>query len=246
MNSDNRFKTALAAHDHIAPTPEDGEALYEFYKDCVGFDMRHSGLWQDDYAEVVGLPCGGLKGKRVLDLGCGMGAQPAGFLRAGADVLAVELAWWLIRESPFPELRGRLLQGDVRNLAVLGDEQFDVVHASMILEHIPSEDIPGVLGNVHRLLKPGGYAVIILPTWGADEGIVGGGGDPSHACLRSAWWWEFRVLTEVLDLDEAGRLAIERHPMCAGGIGNREQDWPGYHWGVIVARRRPTCECNSS
>lgn len=44
------------------------------------------------------------------------------------------------------------------------DDSFDVIYASHVLEHI--EDDVRAMGELHRVLKPGGWAVLQVPIWG--------------------------------------------------------------------------------
>lgn len=61
-----------------------------------------------------------------------------------------------------------------------GAESFDTVLMDQVLEHVPHDDVPGVLSEVYRVLVPGGTLEVSLPhaaTRLADQ-------DPTH---RSRW-----------------------------------------------------------
>jgi SAM-dependent methyltransferase len=50
------------------------------------------------------------------------------------------------------------------DLMALADEgRFDIVYASHVMEHVPDDML--VLRNIHRALKPGGEAWLIVPLW---------------------------------------------------------------------------------
>lgn len=77
---------------------------------------------------------------------------------------------WRAEENQelFPELRGAdFLEPDivcdlsVERLSVLGDQSQDFVIASHVLEHLPEP--LGILADIHRVLRPGGVALILLP-----------------------------------------------------------------------------------
>ena len=102
------------------------------------------------------------RGLRVLDLGCGGGHNGALLKRAGArEVVGVEL-----HAGAAAQARKRLdavVQGDLAHLdlAQLGDEPFDAILASDVLEHLA--DPEAVLARALTHLRPGGAVVVSLP-----------------------------------------------------------------------------------
>lgn len=92
-------------------------------------------------------------GKRVLEVGGG-----DGFLAAQLDRIAtVESVD--VQSHPAPVRPVRVYDG--RTLP-FPDRTFDVVFSSNVLEHIA--DLDGMLGEMERVLVPGGVAVHIVPT----------------------------------------------------------------------------------
>ena len=54
--------------------------------------------------------------------------------------------------------------GDVRDLSQFADDEFDVIYASHILEHLGyQKDLPDVLKNLYRILKKKGKLFISVP-----------------------------------------------------------------------------------
>lgn len=102
-------------------------------------------------------------GKKVLEIGCGVGMDLLQFARAGADVAARDLtenAVELARKNLAREgFRGDIQVGNAESLK-LGDESFDVVYSHGVLHH--TVDTERALAEVHRVLKPGGEAIIML------------------------------------------------------------------------------------
>ena len=104
---------------------------------------------------------GDLKGKRVLDLGCGAGEAAVWFAKQGADVVASDLSpGFLDLVNRVAKLHGVTVathQADADRLDLPADS-FDVVYAGHLLHHVDFDD---ALNRLHRVLKPGGVAV----TW---------------------------------------------------------------------------------
>lgn len=102
-------------------------------------------------------------GLRVLEIGCGCGSEAERFARAGADYTAVDLTNAAVsvtqRRLQLAGLAGRFVQGDAENLP-FADESFDLVYSHGVLHHTP--DTPRTIREVHRVLAPGGRAIIML------------------------------------------------------------------------------------
>jgi SAM-dependent methyltransferase len=102
------------------------------------------------------------RGLRVLDLGCGGGHNGAMLKKAGArEVVGVERDPGAAEEAR--KRLDRVIRCDLGELdpAALGDEQFDAVLASDVLEHLP--DAEDVLARAVSRLRPGGAVVLSLP-----------------------------------------------------------------------------------
>lgn len=113
---------------------------------------------------VVEMPLAELVGKKVLEIGPGAGGHSALFARHGAEMTAVDLTLARARAT---EAKFRLmgaeschaLQGDAEGLP-FADGTFDIVYSNGVLHH--TADTERAIAEVHRVLKPGGRAVILL------------------------------------------------------------------------------------
>lgn len=109
---------------------------------------------------------------RVLDLGCGSGdftATLAGLVPEG-EVVGVDPHAGLLDEARARALPNQsFVQGPAQALADLlsGDAPFDVVVSRAALHWIPMLDLPGVLAQCHRVLRPGG--VLRIEAGGGDN-----------------------------------------------------------------------------
>src|SRR5437660_7359415 len=103
------------------------------------------------------------KGLRVLEIGCGMGTDGAQFAKAGADYTGVDLTEAAIELSrkrfELFGLRGAFRVADAENLD-FADGSFDLVYSHGVLHHTP--DTARAVREIHRVLKPGGRAIVML------------------------------------------------------------------------------------
>ena len=102
---------------------------------------------------------------RVLDVAAGTGASSIEFVRAGADVVAVDFSEGMLEEGRrrHPEIDFR--QADAMNLP-FEDNSFDAVTTSFGPRNI--QDFDRALREFYRVLRPGGHLVVCefsRPTW---------------------------------------------------------------------------------
>jgi SAM-dependent methyltransferase len=108
---------------------------------------------------------GDLKGKRVLELGCGGAQCSIAFARQGATAIGIDFSVEQLayarhlceREGIKVELR----QGDLADLAFLRADSVDLVFSAYTLGSV--EDLNRVFRQVHRVLKPNAPLVFSLP-----------------------------------------------------------------------------------
>ena len=105
-----------------------------------------------------------LKGKRVLEIGLGEGADSESLIRRGAHWSGVDLTAESIervrtrltlRDLPFADLK----QGSVLDLP-FADNSFDMVFSHGVLHHVP--EIKQAEKEIHRVLRPNGELVIMM------------------------------------------------------------------------------------
>lgn len=153
------------------------------------------------------------RGKDVLEVGVGAGTDFVQWVRGGARATGVDLTAAgvaLTRERLGLEgLTARVLEADAERLP-FADASFDLVYSYGVLHHSP--DTRQAVREVHRVLRPGGVARVMVyhdPSW---VGLMLWG---MHCLARgrpwkSPRWAVYHYLespgTKVFDVDEGRRL----------------------------------------
>ncbi|HBB86433.1 MAG TPA: hypothetical protein DC047_02325 [Blastocatellia bacterium] len=121
--------------------------------------QRYTG---DDFmAEVAGFDR--WQGKKILEVGCGLGADLRQFARGGAEVYAIDLT-----EKAAGLARKRLgLYGFKGNISISDSEtlpfksdSFDLVYSWGVIHHTP--DTAAAAKEILRVCKPGGQVMVML------------------------------------------------------------------------------------
>ncbi len=109
------------------------------------------------------LKLGSLRGKKILDLGCGHGMAAVLFARSGATVVAIDVSQGYLQEA-----ENRAISNGV-NLNLLAacaemlpfkNDSFDLIWGNAILHHL---DLNFAAKEILRILMPGGKAIFCEP-----------------------------------------------------------------------------------
>lgn len=173
-------------------------------------------------------------GAQVLDVGCGNGALCAELLARGYDVTGIDPSESGVALAAAAHPRGRFHVGfaDDRLLELLGEEGFDMVVSTEVIEHVYA---PRAFAKVcYRLLRPGGLFMLSTPYHGylKNLAIALAGKWDSHA---DPLWdgghiklWSRKKLTGLLS--ESGFEGARFY-----GVGRVPLFWMS----MILAARRP-------
>jgi SAM-dependent methyltransferase len=132
-------------------------------------------------AEWARLRLGRPAGRRVLELGFGHGAF-AGWCRStGAVWLGVEANPLLV------EWAGRA--GFDATTALPESGRYDVVCAFDVFEHVPGEELPGLMTRLRGLLSPGGIVLARFPNGDSPLGLPHQYGDWTHCTVIGEGRW---------------------------------------------------------
>lgn len=132
------------------------------------------------------------RGRKVLEIGCGLGIDSYKFAQQGAELTCIDLASTSVKNTKNLlaqlGLRANVLQGDVEDLA-FPDESFDVVYAYGVLMLVENER--KAWDEIYRVLKQEGEALVVL----------------YH---RRSWFWLLKSLSGTKVESEAGDPPINR------------------------------------
>jgi ubiquinone/menaquinone biosynthesis C-methylase UbiE len=223
----NEFWNTEACGTHFVPESSSEKEFYEKFR-----EYRYRTEWHIPLL----VPFAETRGKRVLEIGTGNGADGAMFALNGADYTGVDLtdAALAATEKHFRVLglQGTFVKQNAEQLS-LPDDSFDFVYSHGVLHHTPSPQT--AINQVWRVLKPGGKAVVMLYHKTSFNYIV-----------RIMMYMRLRLLLKVLS--RAGRWTRDRENLrkqLTGLRGNQDRKVWNIHyenflregWGYFSARR---------
>lgn len=129
--------------------------------------LKKGRKWMEGFrSEMVSRLAGDIDGKKVLDIGCQYGVFSFYLSERGGMVTGMDISEkWVNRcreecSERYPEKDMDFVVGDAQALP-FPDESFDIVVCTEVVEHV---DYAGnVLGEIHRVLTPGGILVLGTP-----------------------------------------------------------------------------------
>jgi SAM-dependent methyltransferase len=206
--------------ENLAHDPRSSTTLDYYNRSAVEF---REGTRDHDVSQNIAALLRHIRGAppwHILDLGCGPGRDLAtfrdlGHVAVGLDgspalaAMAREHSGCEVWEQDFLALR-------------LPAARFDGIFANACLFHVPTQELPRVLRELHATLKPGGVLFSSNPRGHNQEGWSGGRYGVFHDL---AAWRSF--------LEAAGFSELE-HFYRPPGLPREQQPWLASVW-----RRRP-------
>ncbi|MBW3003271.1 class I SAM-dependent methyltransferase [Candidatus Woesearchaeota archaeon] len=118
-------------------------------------DERHPDRLFNEYLEVPSMvkAVGNIKGKRLLDIGCGAGVHAKKYLNKGAKVWGIDLSKTMIELARKRCPGVEFAIGSMRELPYR-PSMFDIATASLSVDYI--KDLGALFTEISRVLKKGG------------------------------------------------------------------------------------------
>ena len=186
-----------------------GERAAEFWNGTRDHDVKQN-------IEALLRHIQGVPPFTVLDFGCGPGRDLQTFTRMGHIAVGLdgcERFAQMAREDSGCEV----LQQDFLKLN-LPSERFDGIFANAVLFHIPKQELPRVLTQLHGALKPGGVLFSSNPRGDNREGWNG----PRYGSYHDVEAWQSLLTT-------AGFVELE-HYYRPAGLPREQQPWLASVW----------------
>jgi predicted adenylyl cyclase CyaB len=133
----------------IAAYNRDAEKLAVKFKNLLELHRRH------EFQRFIEL----LKGKNILDLGCGAGDHSQYFIQQGLDVTAIDLSEKMVELCKNKGLNAQIM--DIENLQ-FPDNSFDGIWAVTSLLHIEKGKLAPVIKKLHKIIKPEGLIFVCM------------------------------------------------------------------------------------
>lgn len=107
---------------------------------------------------------GNVKGKKILEIGCGGAQCSISFARQGAICTGIDLSQaqldYARKLAGKEKVVVKLIKGDIQTLKGIKSDSYDIVFSAFALQYIP--DLTKCFKEVHRVLKKDGLFVFSL------------------------------------------------------------------------------------
>ena len=205
----------------MALTPDDLRTLAA--RTLAHYDQRAQDFWEGtrdhDVSQNIDALLQAIESAppfELLDLGCGPGRDLVTFTALGHHATGLEgspqLAAMARAHSTCEVFEQNLLHLD------LPAERFDGVFANAVLFHLPGQDLPRELRELHAALKPGGVLFTSNPR---GQGQEGWSGERYGAFHDWESWREYLVAAGFAELTHYYRPA---------GLPHEQQPWLASLW----------------
>ena len=206
------------------PRLYDAEALREITDVTIGhYDRMANDYWagtrDHDVSRNRSALIDAIEGEppfSILDFGCGPGRDLMAFRDAGHDAVGLD------GSAEFVAMARRMAGCEVLHQEFLSLDlpaaRFDGIFANASLFHVPRQELPRVLRELHAALKPGGVLFSSNPRGDNREGWAGG----RFGCFFDLETWRDR-------LSEAGFVELD-HYYRPPGKPRHQQFWLASVW----------------
>lgn len=109
---------------------------------------------------IFGMISKNLKGKKLLDLGCGPGIHLKEYSKRGAECFGIDLSEKMIELAKEFIPKAEVKVGNIYKIG-FKDDSFDIITSSFTVDHL--KDLEKAAKEIKRILKKGGIFVFSVP-----------------------------------------------------------------------------------
>ena len=133
------------------------DTLYQRANTTYG-DRDGQGFWAMQWLSVLE----GSGTRKVLDLGCGAGADCRTLAQHGLEVVGLDYSHEAITQAHMQDLSlpVHFLQADMANPLPFPDQDFDAVMSNVAFHSFPDRLLRSILGEIRRVLRQDGLVLL--------------------------------------------------------------------------------------
>jgi SAM-dependent methyltransferase len=167
--------------------------------------MAH--CWESDHALRLANEVTRIRRGRALDFGCGIGRLSQRLAQQFDTVVGVDISPTMVEEAKRLNRCGDRCQYLRADLDRFSDAEFDFVLSVYVMQHIPSSLQAPILGDLTRVLRPDGVAVLqIHGGWPGLRGVLQRYAPRAVSDLR----WRLRYSTPRIEMNPLSAEQVAR------------------------------------
>jgi SAM-dependent methyltransferase len=216
----------VTSFEHLPKVRTDYDAMAQAYAAFIGDAFTGNPLNHvliQAFADLVQQAGGG----PVADVGCGPGHVTAYLRDRGVDAFGIDLSPELIAAAREANPGIRFDVGDMGALDIVTDSLAGVL-ANYSIIHTPPDALPATLGELSRVLAPGGHLLVSFQALAAADGTA----EAFDHKVSPAWRYSAGHVISLLGqagVDEVARLTI----------APREDPVRGFPQAHVLTRKTP-------
>lgn len=190
------------------------EAWQEYWTKNRDRELVFDGMSNAIFSEIL-KNTDDLKGKKILEAGCGRGLISAEIAGHGAEVYLIDISAEALQiaERFFSSINldAFFIHGDILDMP-FGDSTFDVVWNAGVMEHFEDHLRVRAVRSIARAIKPGGFFITFNPSEKAFFYKIG-----KMAAERKGKWPygpEFPVKSLKEECEDAGLKVLKEYEIC--------------------------------
>lgn len=128
------------------------------------------------------------KPESVIDVGCGGGYLVQKLRKYKVDAWGIDISSYCFENYAPPEVKPYLVLGNIADMSMFRDKQFDMAVNFGVLEHLTPEDVEKACKEIVRISKRGIIAPCLSTELSANlpkERL-----DKTHCTMRDFYWWK--------------------------------------------------------